>query len=317
MVTARLFAAFFGSALINLSLTTCRSPGEGDKAPESEKPKPTLVQLKEVNTSSLSPREHARWSAHVSDLLAPCEDTPVSVKVCVEEKRACAACVVAADYLVTQVRQGKTPAQVEISYKQRFSPEFKKEIELDGSPSKGNPNAPITLVEWADFECPMCQRAFVVVDEFVKQNEDVRLVFKNFPLAMHEHAEMAARASVAADLQGKFWPMHAKLFTSQVPLTEATLEEYAEELGLDMAQFKQDLHSEKVADRVARDRKQGDEVKLTGTPTIYINGRLFTFGADLKAGLTEWVALERRLLGETPAKAANKTKEQKPAEAAQ
>lgn len=307
MVTARLIAAIFGSALINLSLTTCRSPGDADKAPEAEKSKPALVRLSGVDTGALSPREHARWSAHVSELLAPCEDTPVSVQVCVEEKRACASCTVAAKYLVTQVRQGKTPAQVEVSYKERFSPDYVKDIDLAGSPSKGDPSAPITIVEWADFECPMCQRAQPVLDEFVKKNEDVRLVFKNFPLAMHEHAETAARASVAADLQGKFWEMHELMFSSQVPLTEATLESFAKQLDLDLKQFKKDLHSEKVADAVARDRKQGDEVKLTGTPTIFINGRLFSYPSELKTGLAEWVALERQLLSSKQKSGSDKT----------
>ncbi len=296
MLTARLMAALLGSAFINLNMSSCQSPGEGKQVPEKTEAAPSRVKLEGVDTKDLSPREEAQWSAHVSELLSPCKKTPVSVAKCVEEKRECAACLPAAEYLVTQVRQGKTRAQVELSYKERFSPDTVTEIDLSGSPSKGAPNAPVTIVEWADFECPACQGATPVLNEVVKANKDVRLIFKNYPLDMHEHAESAARAAMAADKQGKFWEMHQALFTSQMPLTEATLEKIATDLKLDLEKFKADMRSEAVADAVARDRKQGEDVKLQATPTIFINGRRFSYATDLKEGLLEWIELERKLV---------------------
>jgi protein-disulfide isomerase len=214
----------------------------------------------------------------------------------VEEKRACDACVPAAAYLATQVRQGKTKAQVEILYKERLAPDTVIDIDVTGSPSKGSPEAPITIVEWADFECPACQAATPILNEVVKANKDVRLVFKNYPLDMHENAEAAARAALAADKQGKFWEMHQALFTSQMPLTSTTIERFAADLKLDLEQFKKDQRSEDVADRVSRDRKQGEDVKLQATPTVFINGRRFSYGTDLKVGLEEWLELERKIL---------------------
>src|SRR5690606_14653772 len=172
MLTARLVAALIGSAFINLNMTTCRSPGEGEKVPETEQVGPTRVKLQGVDTSELSPREDAQWSSHVSELLAPCKNVPVSVAKCVEETRACAACEPAAVYLVKQVREGKTRAQVEVAYKERFSPDTKLEIELADSPSKGPPTAPITIVEWADFECPACKASVPVLNEIVKSSGD-------------------------------------------------------------------------------------------------------------------------------------------------
>lgn len=296
MLTARLMSALLGSAFINLSMTTCRSPGEAEKVPETEQAAPARVELEGVDTSDLSPREESQWSAHVSELLAPCKNTPVSVAKCVNEKRDCDACVPAAKYLVGQVREGKTRAQVEVAYKDRFSPDTVVDIDLSGSPAKGAPNASVTIVEWADFECPACQVAVPVLNQFVEKNDDVRLVFKNFPLDIHENAEYAARAAMAADRQGKFWEMHKALFASQMPLTEPTILRIAEDLGLDMEQFKKDQRSEAVADAVARDRKQGEKVKLRATPTLFINGRLFSYGTDLQAGLEEWVQLERKLV---------------------
>ncbi len=296
MLTVRALVALLGSAFINLNMTTCRSPGQDDKALEASPTEPTRVVLPAVDTKDLSPREEAQWSLHVTELLSPCKDVPVSVAKCVQEKRECSACKPAADYLVGQVREGKTRAQVDAAYKERFSPQAVMSIDLSGSPAKGPDSAAITIVEWADFECPACRAASFALDEVVKSNKDVRLVFKNFPLDMHEHAEAAARAAVAADRQGKFWEMHAALFGSQVPLTEATLAKIAEEIGLDLAKFKKDIRSEDIADRVAKDKVQADEVKLRATPTIFINGRLFNYGTDLKSGLMEWIALERQLV---------------------
>lgn len=296
MLTARLMAALLGSAFINLNMITCQSPGEGKQVPEKEEEGPARVTLPGVNTSDLSPREQAQWSAHVSELLSPCKQTPVSVAKCVNEKRACDACVPAAEYLATQVRQGKTKAQVEILYKERLAPDAVIEIDVTGSPSKGSPDAPITIVEWADFECPACQAATPILNEVVKANKDVRLVFKNYPLDMHENAESAARAALAADRQGKFWEMHQALFTSQMPLTATTIEKFAADLKLDVEKFKQDQRSEEVADAVSRDRKQGEDVKLQATPTVFINGRRFSYGTDLKVALEEWLELERKIL---------------------
>jgi protein-disulfide isomerase len=296
MLTARLTAALLGSAYINLNTITCQSPGEGKQVPAKDEEGPVRVKLPGVDTADLSPREEAQWSLHVSELLSPCKQTPVSVAKCVEEKRACDACVPAAAYLATQVRQGKTKAQVEILYKERLAPDTVIDIDVTGSPSKGSPEAPITIVEWADFECPACQAATPILNDVVKANKDVRLVFKNYPLDMHENAEAAARAALAADKQGKFWEMHQALFTSQMPLTSTTIERFAADLKLDLEQFKKDQRSEDVADRVSRDRKQGEDVKLQATPTVFINGRRFSYGTDLKVGLEEWLELERKIL---------------------
>ena len=301
MLTARLIASLLGSAFINLNITTCQSPGETDKVPESDQVDSGKASLPGVSTDDLSPREESQWSSHVRELLAPCKETPVSIAKCIEEKRDCKACLPAANYLVTQVRQGKTTAQVEVSYKERFSPDSVLNIDIVGSPSKGSPNAAITIVEWADFECPACRAASPTLDEFVKKNEDVQLVFKNFPLGSHEHAEHAARAAMAADRQGKFWQMHKALFDSKMPLTETTILAFAKEMSLDLTKFKKDMRSDEIADAVARDRKQGEDVKLRATPTIFINGRSFSYATDLKVGLREWIELERKIVSSKPA----------------
>ncbi len=287
--------ALIAATLLSLRLSTCRSPGEGGKGPDPAPETPELVELKGVDTSGLRAREKREWSSAVSELLAPCPDQPVSLAACVKESRDCKACAPAAEFLVKQVQKGKTRAQVEAAFKKRFAPSEVKQISLDGSPEKGAPNASVVIVEWADFECPFCARSAPVLDEIVERYpSDAKLVFKNYPLSIHKHAEKAARAAVAAGRQEKFWEMHRALFARHPkPLDPQGIEEAAKVAKLDLRRFRDELDSEPVADAVAKDRKQGDALKLEGTPLIYVNGRHFDLDYfDIGEDLEDWIVLE-------------------------
>jgi protein-disulfide isomerase len=196
--------------------------------------------------------------------------------------------------LVRQVHQGKARAQIETAFHLRFSPDEVKSIELDDSPWEGAADAPVTIVEWADFECPFCGAASPQLNKLVKRfAPHVKLVFKNYPLGMHEFAEGAARASVAAQKQGKFWELHEWMFSNQQSLDKKNLLRRAKELGLDEQQFIADSESEATADIVNRDRKQADKLGLRGTPTIYINGRSFDITTfSLFEDMDDWVKTE-------------------------
>jgi protein-disulfide isomerase len=259
-----------------------------------------------VDTSGLTQRELGKWREYVSELLAPCPDQAVSIAQCVTESRACNTCLPAAKFLVERVRRGDARAQVETAYRTRFSHEAVKSIDVDGSPAKGAPKPVVTLVEWADFECPFCAVAAPVLKQLVERYPDqVQLVFKHYPLSAHEHAENAARAAVAAHRQGKFWPLQQALFEAQKSgLDEPSILKLAREVGLDMKGFETDMASESTADSVARDRKQADALGLEGTPMIYINGRHFTLDHfDLRQDLEPWVELEIALNGTGPTQA--------------
>jgi protein-disulfide isomerase len=287
--------AFSGSRL-----TTCRSPGSGGGEASNAQPEKT-VDLKGVDTSALTAREKADWSSYVSEALSPCPDQPVSVAQCVNESRPCSACKPAAQYLVAQVRRGRTRTQVEAAYRARFAPDQVKNLDLSGAASKGPEGAPIVIVEFADFECPACGAARPVVEDvFENHPGQVRLIFKHFPLGMHPNAEKAARASVAAQRQNKFWEMYGLLFQNQTALSPENVEKLAEKAGLDLARFRADRDSEAVADTVARDRKQGEALQLDSTPTLFINGRKFPATTDFKQDLDDWIALELSLKGVTP-----------------
>lgn len=283
-------------------LTTCRSPGEGGGDTSNQARPEQTVELKGIDTSSLTARERTDWSSYVSELLSPCRDQPVSVAQCVKESRPCKACLPAASFLLEEVRRGRTRSQVEASFKARFAADGVKNVELGNAPSKGAANAPIVVVEFADFECPGCGLMRPVLDQLLeKQPNNVRLYFKHFPLSAHPNAEKAARAAIAAQNQGKFWEMHAQLFDNQTQLDLANVEKLAEKIGLDMARFRKDRDSEVTAEAVARDRKQGETLDLRSTPTIFINGRHFQPGPDVEQDLEAWVKLELELLGQAPA----------------
>jgi protein-disulfide isomerase len=264
------------------------------------------TELPGVDTSGLTQREFGKWQEYVSEFLAPCPDQPVSIAQCVAESRTCSMCPPAAKFLVDRVRRGDARPQVEAAYRTRFSPEAVKSIDISGSPAKGAAKPVVTLVEWADFECPSCAAAAPLLKQLVERYpEQVRLVFKHYPLSAHVHAENAARAAVAAHQQGKFWPLQQALFESQKSgLDEPSILKLAREAGLDMKGFEADIASESTADSVARDRKQADALGLEGTPMIYINGRHFTLDHfDLRQDLEPWVELEIALNGANPAEA--------------
>jgi len=143
--------------------------------------------------------------------------------------------------------------------------------------SVGPADAPVTLVEYGDFECPYCGMAYAVVKSAQRElGEQLRFVFRNFPLAeAHPHARLAAQAAEAAAVQGKFWEMHDTLFQHQDALEADDLTGYAKSLGLDMAQFARDLQDPKYAKRVREDFRSGVRSGVNGTPTFFINGSRF------------------------------------------
>lgn len=296
MVTWRAKTAILALSALNLNLMCNRSPEEPVKdAKGSESAK--SVQLEGVDTAGLTQREQSQWSAHVSELLAPCPDQPVTLAECVRDKRPCDSCLPAAKFLVGQVKQGKAKAQVETAFRLRFAADEVKAVDLGNSPTEGAADAPVTIVEWADFECPFCAAASPVLHQVVARfSPQVKLVFKYYPLSSHEHGEIAARAAAAAYKQNKFWSMHAKLFENQENLDRKNLLRLAKELRLDEKQFTADLESEAIADEVLKDRKQAEKLGLRGTPMIFINGRRFEIeNFNLAEDLDDWLKLEIQL----------------------
>ena len=144
----------------------------------------------------------------------------------------------------------------------------------DRDHAQGSAQAAVTLVEYGDYECPHCGRAYPIVKEVQRRlGAKLRFVFRNFPLAeMHPHAQHAAEAAEAAAGQERFWEMHDALFEHQRSLDDPHLVQYARTLGLDQERFQQDLNSHTYAGRVREDFRSGVKSGVNGTPTFFING---------------------------------------------
>lgn len=155
-----------------------------------------------------------------------------------------------------------------------ISIDFIKDINIVGSPFKGKADAPITIVDFTDFECPYCSKIVPILEEVLKNNPDkVKLVFKNMPLRNHQFAVEAASAALAAGEQGKFWEFHDKLFASP-KLNSKTIDDIAVTLNLDLEKYKKDKSSNAIRQKIATDIRDANEAGVTGTPTVFINGRL-------------------------------------------
>lgn len=158
--------------------------------------------------------------------------------------------------------------------------------------------APLTLVEYGDFECPHCGQAHRVVKELLRRlGRQLRFVFRHFPLTMvHPHAQQAAEAAEAAGAQGQFWEMHDVLFQHQDALGDSDLLLYAAALGLDRARFLQELAAHEHAPRVREDFMSGVRSGVNGTPAFFINGARHDGSYDLATMLA---TLEDALEGAT------------------
>jgi protein-disulfide isomerase len=159
---------------------------------------------------------------------------------------------------------------------------------------RGGADAPVTLLEYGDYECPYCGQAEVAVRELLESfGDELRYVWRHLPLAdVHQHAQLAAEAAEAAAAQGAFWDMHDLLLAHQDALTGPDLVGYARELGLDEERFTSDLHKQTRAARVSEDVASADASEVAGTPTFFVNGRRHQGAYDV-ATLTATVRAAR------------------------
>ena len=148
------------------------------------------------------------------------------------------------------------------------------DIPVGGSAVKGPAKAPVTIVEFSDFQCPPCGEARALVKQIVEAYpKDVKLVYKQFPLtAIHNNAMSAAKAAIAAGRQGKFWEMHDVLYQNQSELGTDKLTEYAGKIGLDVPRWVKDFSSAAVQEEVVQEMRDGRAADVDATPTFFVNG---------------------------------------------
>jgi len=152
------------------------------------------------------------------------------------------------------------------------------QVAAGNSPAKGAANAPIELIEFADFQCPYCRAVSPTVTKILNTYGDrIRFVYRNFPLDIHPDAKPAAEAAQCANEQGRFWPYHDRLFsTPNQPLSVADLKHAATMIGLDADRFNTCVDAHKYRAVVDADTRAGTEAGVTGTPAFFINGRLLS-----------------------------------------
>ena len=173
------------------------------------------------------------------------------------------------------------------------------QVSIDDDPVKGDKDAPVTIVEFSDFQCPFCQRFYQqtlpsIEENYVKTGK-VKIVFRDFPLSFHQNAQKAAEAAECADDQGKFWQYHDMLFEKGsgdgTGLATNDLKSYAQTLGLNTATFNNCLDSGKYTSEVQKDQADGTSYGVRGTPAFFVNGQLIS-GAQPYANFQQVIDAE-------------------------
>ncbi len=183
----------------------------------------------------------------------------------------------AAKFVAYRVEQDDTPDEISERYIARYGASGDQAIDIEGAPTLGSETAPVTIVVFSDFQCPFCARAAETLQVLVEESEgDYRMVFLNFPIASHRMAGPAAVAALAAHRQGLFWQLHDSMFEHRTRLTNDLILRLAQEAGLDIDRFREDVLDPALETQIHSERNRGEELGVRGTPAIFINGRRFT-----------------------------------------
>ena len=257
--------------------TTTKAQGEPAKAqPDAEPAVPAADLIREapgVDVSKLGPSQRESFFVSINTEASAC-GKPHSLAVSLRDDDACRDSMHVAQFIADRIAAGAQPGDIKLEIDTLVKALAVRDVPVQGRPVYGNERAPVTLVVFADFQCPMCKHEAPELRAAVDKHRQTRLVFKHFPLThAHPRAEAAALAAEAAHMQGKFWDMHDQLFAHQDALEDADLERYATEIGLDVAQWKEDMASEEVKRMVAQDQADGMKLDIGGTPTVYVSGR--------------------------------------------
>lgn len=232
-----------------------------------------IKEAKGVSLGKLSDAQKTTFFQVINTEPSPCKKGE-SIAKSLRDDETCRNSMVVSQYVADKLAEGASASALGPALdivKKALTP---VEIDIEGRPVWGEDKAPITVVVFADFECGHCQREAPVLRETIKQYRGrAKLVYKHYPLPFHKRAKIAAVATEAAHDQGQFWKMHDLVFANQTRLSDADLDAYAQQIGLDMAKFKAAIADKDHVARVEKDQKDGSKLGIQGTPTVYVNGR--------------------------------------------
>jgi len=184
-----------------------------------------------------------------------------------------------ANFVIRRAKARRNVAEIKTDIKERavslYPPKTHK-INIEGKQVSGDKNAKITVVSFADGECPYCRIASPALRKISQEHKGlIAYYFKQFPIKSHKHGLECARAMVAAELQNKFWELHDIVYRNYDHLAEAELRTYATKAGLDLKKYDADLKSRAVLDIIRKDKSEGVALNIVGTPGIFINGKFY------------------------------------------
>ncbi|MBI5502364.1 MAG: DsbA family protein [Deltaproteobacteria bacterium] len=270
-----------------LSLAACGPAG----APDTTPLKATLATDEQLDLARFTPEESETLARILLHAATPCDGVRTIAEELLDPASTCARARGAARFAARRLIDGYSAREIEAQLLERYRETQPAAIELADSPALGPADAPLTIVVFSDFECPICAVAAERLRAVRERSpERVRIVFKHYPIdQLHAMAMSAARAVIAAGNQGKFWEFHDALFADQDSIGPGLYVRIATSLGLDLDRFEAERISEASADRVRADRAEGARLGVEGTPAIFVKGRRFQ---DSVQYLEEWIEEE-------------------------
>jgi protein-disulfide isomerase len=246
--------------------------GEPDGEPPAEEA--MITEAKGVDLSKLSEPQRTSFFQMLNVEPSACGKAH-SLAKSLRDDAECRDSMIAAQFMANRIAVGATPRDIKLELEFVVEALQPKEIDITGRPVYGNERAPVTMVVFADFECPHCRKEAPRLRKIVQQYRgQVKLVYRHFPLNMHARARVAAIATEAAHAQGKFWELHDLVFEHPTQLEDEDLYRYAKQIpGLDFAAFQAHFQARKGEEQVEQDREAGEKLQITGTPAVYVNGR--------------------------------------------
>lgn len=276
--------------------------GQGDPDGAKKDPSPVIpkgemiMEAKGVDLSKLKESQRSTFFQVINSEPSAC-DKPHSLAKSLRDDDKCRDSLIAGQFVADYLQAGAPTSEVRTGLQEVSKALKPREIPVEGRPVLGTETAPVTVVVFADFQCPHCKLEAPKIRKTVEQFRGrARLIFKHFPLQGHPRAKAAAIATEAALEQGKFWEMHDIVFANQEKLDDADILSYASKIGLDMAKFKASYNVRKGKAVVEADKQHGEDAGVDGTPAVFVNGRrangrYILFGGELSGWIDD--ALKR------------------------